>query len=273
MARVAWARRHDPTAEPDGSELRAVAPDQASSHPFELAAVDLTTVTGRWTGWIATDGDRTSDWLNHSSELLIRGMSEVALADDLDEPGLAVASGLTEHRLRPEELLFLVPPPLPPNRHLRLHRRQVRIHLDMGDYHVSGQLHVRPGANATEYALRSSRTMIPLTEVELVHRGDPEFRRLESVLIVNARHVTHMRESEERGRPLATASTASSAGPEPSAAGTTPSVSSNGEVPQQRHGLVTRDALAALRVLLDAGVLNVAEFQAKRAELLARPPA
>jgi hypothetical protein len=270
MARVAWARRHDPATEPDGSALAAVAPDQASAHPFELAAVDFTTVTGRWTGWIATDGNRTSDWLNHSSELVIRGMNEIALADDLDEPGLPVASGLTEHRLRPEELLFVVPPPLPPNRHLRLHRRRVRIHLDMGDYHISGELHVRPGANAGDYALRSSRTMIPLTEVELAYRGEPEFRRLESVLIVNARHVTHMRESEERGRPLATSS---SAGPALSTIDTAPSVSSDGTIPRQRHGLVTRDSLAALRVLLDAGVLDVGEFQAKRAEILARPQA
>ena len=262
--RVSWASRQR-EAEPVPDE----AGHEPDTHPFELAAIDLTTTSGRCSGWIATDGQRTSDWLNHSTELVVRGLTSVSPLDELADPGLPVASGLEVHRLKPEEVIFVVPPPLPPNRHLRLHRRKVRIHLDIGQYRVVGQLHVRPGANAGDYVLRSSRSMVPLTEVELVHEGEPPYRRLVSVLIVNSRHVTRMREAEQRGRPLLTSSAVRA--PMAPAPTVTP-VSAEPSVLSPSAAEPT-DTMAALRLLLDAGLLNITEFQIKRAELLARPQA
>lgn len=257
--KVGWlARTPGPKEQPPQG---AVA--QPSLHPFELAAVDLITVSGRFSGWIATDGERTSDWLNHNDELLVRGMEAVAPMEQLAEATLPVASGLTEQHLSATDVIFVVPPPLPPNRHLRLHRRRVRIHLELGAYRVSGQLHVRPGANAGDYVLRSTRTMVPLTEVELVHAGDPAFRRLTPVLIVNARHVTRMREAEQRGRPVVIAS---HPGP---AAEPAPPVALRSSAVRPSGARAARDAMAALQTLLDAGLLDITEFQTKRALLQA----
>jgi hypothetical protein len=263
--RARWAARAT-EAEPPAP----VDDEAAASHPFELAAVDLTTVEGRFSGWIATDGERTSDWLNHNTDLVVHGMTPAPPSDELVDPGLPAGDGLERRHLRPEEVVFVVPPPLPPNRHLRLHRRKVRIHLDLGGYRVSGQLHVRPGASAGDYVLRSSRRMVPLTEVELVHRGEPAFRRQLAVLIVNARHVTRMQEAEQRGQALVSAS---APGPAPvaerTAAPTAP--------PAKAVRLVTpspavpTDAMAALQLLLEMGLLDITEFQVKRAQLLAQP--
>ncbi len=260
--RIGWAAR-PPEAPTEAHDSDGSA---ASAHPFELAAADLTTTRGRFTGWIATDGQRTSDWLNHNGELVVRGMSAVGPTDDLADPSLAVASGLTEHRLQAHELLFLIPPPLPANRHLRLHRRKVRVHLEMGDYRVVGQLHVRPGASAGDYVLRSSRSMVPLTEVELVHVGEPEFRRTLAVLIINARHVTRMQDADQRRRQ---GSAVPARPPSPALTGLRPPSSSR-PAPVARPQPAA-DALSALRLLLDAGLLDITEFQTKRAQLLAEP--
>lgn len=232
--------------------------------PFELAAIDLTLLDGRRLGWIATDGARTSDWMNENREVVVYGMREIPLATDLADPGLPGDAERDTHRLDRNEIVFAVPPPLPPNRHLRLHRRRVLIQLDIGNYRIGGQLHVRPGADAGDYVLRSSRTMVPLTEVELVHDGEPEFHRLLEVLIINARHVTRM----VQGDRLAS---------RPAPQAVVPAVESRPAAPvaalPARPGVVGGDGtevLWALRTLLDANLLSIEEFQAKRAELMAR---
>jgi len=267
VVRVGWLART-----PDEERELPEPTSPSAGHPFELAAVDLTTTDGRFTGWIATDGERTSDWLNHNDELLVRGLNDIALSAEDAEPGLPVSSGLGEQRLQPEDVIFVVPPPLPPNRHLRLHRRKVRIHLDVGSYRVVGQLHVRPGASAGDYVLRSSRNMVPLTEVELLHTAEPEFRRLLPVVIINARHVTRMQEAEQRGRPLLTSAHAR-LGPVEAPTPKPAPAQADAPQPDTARPRVTPDAMAALRLLLDAGLLDVTEFQVKRAELLARPQA
>ncbi len=260
--RIGWAAR-TPEAPAEAHDSDGAA---AHAHPFELAAAELTTTEGRFTGWIATDGQRTSDWLNHNGELLVRGMTPVGLSEDLVDPGLAIASGLAEHRLGAHELLFLAPPPLPANRHLRLHRRKVRVHLEMGDYRVVGQLHVRPGASAGDYVLRSSRRMVPLTEVDLVHVGEPEFRRTLAVLIINARHVTRMQDADQRRRQGAAVPQPPPSGPLTRLHATPAATPAPAAAPQ-----IAADALSALRLLLDAGLLDITEFQTKRAQLLAEP--
>lgn len=249
-----WARSTDATI------ADADAPGAA---PFELAAIDLITDAGRRFGWIATDGERTSDWLNAGDDVVVHGLRDVPLDDEISAPVMPGGQGLATHRLTRAEIIFAVPPPLPPNRHLRLHRRKVRINLEIGDYRVSGQLHVRPGADASDYILRTSRSMVPLTDVELVHTAEPEFRRLLPVLILNARRVTRMREADPQAahrQPMAAPEASAPTPPAvPDAGGSAPSGTS-----------AAQDPMAALSVLLDAGLLDLSEFQAKRAALLVR---
>ena len=94
--------------------------------------------------------------------------------------------------------IFAVPPTLPSGRHLRLHRRVIRIHFEMENYDLSGRIHVRPGAEVGDYLLRSSRVFVPITDVELTRLTEPAFSRTLPVVIVNSRHVSRLHLVEGR---------------------------------------------------------------------------
>jgi hypothetical protein len=167
----------------------------------EPAVLELYTRSARIFGWVVTNGERTSDWMNAGHDLEVIAPVAVGTTDpapDLGEP--VTGSRLT--RVPAGEVLFAVPPALPPGRHLRLHRRVIRVHFEMDAYDVRGRIHVRPGAEVGDYLLRSSRVFVPITEVELVTRGEPYVRRTLPVLIVNSRHVTRLHLVEgQRARP------------------------------------------------------------------------
>src|SRR5207248_9291134 len=107
---------------------------------------------------------------------------------ELQEP----AGGAARTRLSTSEIMFAVPPNLPQGRHLRLHRRVLRVRFQMDGYQLSGRIHVRPGAEVGDYLLRSTRMFVPITDAELVHQRDPQFQRLLPVVIMNARHVSRI---------------------------------------------------------------------------------
>jgi hypothetical protein len=246
--------------------------------PYDLAAIELLTNEGRLAGWISTDGERTSDWLNQHDELPIHGLTErdQAAAEPSSLPTAKV--DLVER----DRVVWAVPPPLPPNRHLRLHRRRMLVHLELEHHEVSGQVHVRPGADAADAVLRGTRTMVPLTEVEIVSRHDPDDRCHLPVVIVNATHirriVTDVRHQladvtvsdpvpasepvalrlEALGLDVPVPETARAPVPPPEPASSAVRASEPGAIEQ---------AKAALMTLLDAGVIDIAEFQAMRLRL------
>ncbi|HEX7068753.1 MAG TPA: hypothetical protein VF295_11260, partial [Candidatus Limnocylindria bacterium] len=111
-----------------------------------------------------------------------------------------------------------------------------------------GQVHVRPGADASDAILRGTRAMVPLTEVEVRSLGDPPEVAQHPVLIVNATHVLRLvSDGPRRQEPE----------PEPVAA-TPPAASPALPVESPGHALV---------VLLEAGIIDVIEFQAMRARI------
>jgi hypothetical protein len=271
--RLAWGQRHE--QRPDGD-----APPHPDATPFELSAVDLYTLDGRHVAWIATNGDRASDMLNREGEIPLHGMTAVSPADETVSFADVPAGGDGSQPLERSQVRFIVPPPLPANRHLRLHRRRVLVSLRMGPYEVSGQAHVRPGADAADYLLRSGRAFVPLTEVEVVHLEGPEFRRYMPVLIINVSHVTEMINMERRERAIA-AAPPPAVTPEPVAssaprgpvlsrlqAAATPAPPPDPAIPAPavatgRHS----ELLGALQLLLDHGLMDAVEFQQKRAAL------
>jgi hypothetical protein len=269
--RLAWGRvRSEPRT------LEADADPEAT--PFELSAIDVYTLTGRQVGWLTTNGERTSDLLNRPGDIMVHGLTPVDPAADEVAPPSPLEADV--HPLARDDVRFAVPSPLPPNRHLRLHRRRILIAVRMGPYEVSGQIHVRPGAAAGDYLLRSSRSFVPLTDVELVQLSDPPLRRLLPVVIINAAHVTEMINLERRARgarsdaqtaqtvsgPAAPASPTSSGGG-PLASRIAQTRPSAGDPPAQPG----RDVLGALQLLLDHGLIDPLEFQQKRAHLQSRP--
>jgi len=263
-----------------------------------LAELEVYTESRRFIGWIAPEGERTSDWINRGNELELIGATETGLADarpELEEP----AAGAARTRLSTSEIMFAVPPNLPQGRHLRLHRRVLRVRFQMDGYQLSGRIHVRPGAEVGDYLLRSTRMFVPITDAELVRQREPEFARMLPVVIMNVRYVSriHLMDGSPEPPPASTETTSApgpavpmaiptstSAPPTPmpnmAAAPILPSPAAPAAPASQpapftfndiepREGSVHR-ALSELAALRRDGLVTDAEFEAKRSEILSR---
>lgn len=272
--RFAWNR-----AMADDSSPEPFAPTQPTAG--ELAAVQLLMADGEARiCWIDTQGQRTSDWLNARSTIPVRGLASEGASDqppDADAPAQELERG---------RILWVVPPTLPPNRHLRLHRRRVLVHLELDDYQVSGQAHVRPGADAVDQVLRGTRDLVPLTEVQVVSRADPGGGMALPVLIVNRTHVRRIAEEathvsvpvpdpvDEADPRIALLSLQHAAPPTdvatPPSPGTADATSTpEPAVPAELSGVELLHA--ALTLLLEAGMIDVVEFQSIRARIPTPP--
>jgi hypothetical protein len=266
---LAWARgkgRASSTPEPE-----------APVWPV-LAELEIYTTTRRLIGWIAPEGERTSDWINRSNELELVGAIEAGLADprpELPEP----AAGASRVRLHTSEIVVAVPPTLPQGRHLRLHRRVLLVRFQMDGYELSGRIHLRPGAEVGDYLLRSSRTFVPITDAELIRQHDPQFARLLPVVIMNSRYVSRIHLVDALEPPAAPEEPAPMPAATPASPGTAsveaPPVDAVVPAPftvndiEPVAGSVHR-ALSELAALHRDGLVNDVEFEAKRSEILSR---
>lgn len=174
----------------------------------ELAPIELYTADSRIVGWIAASGRRVTDLLNQEGELRLwqpsPGPIEAPATEQDGTSGLAGsvtmpaappddpdASGEWQ-TLVTDEVILAMPPEWRASRQLRLHRKLRRVVLAAGPFHVTGTLHLPPGADVgPDYLLRSPR-FLPLTDTYLLHQGDPPFEHVVSVAIVNSRHVTRI---------------------------------------------------------------------------------
>lgn len=223
--------------------------------PYELAAIELLTVDGPMSGWIATDGARTSDWLNAADAAEIHGLRPHDAAQPVPYPEARPPTPVERDRI-----VWVVPPPLPANRHLRLHRRRMRVRIELDGYDVVGQVHVRPGADANDAILRGTRAMVPLTDVEVRAHDDPSNSVVRPVLIVNASHVRRLISDGPRR---------AEAPPEP---GPSPAPAPAAESSPAPDPEPAESPSHALVVLLEAGIIDLVEFQAMRARISAGTP-
>ncbi len=263
---LAWRRHTDVDEKPE---------PPAGETPVwpALAELEIITADHRVRGWIAPEGERTSDWMNRGAEIELIGPVQVALSEPqaaLPEPD----AGSGRARYSVDDILFAVPPALPVGRHLRLHRRVHGIHFEFGPYEVHGRIHVRPGAQVGDYLLRSSRVFVPITEVDLARRDEPTFHSRLPVLIVNARHVTRLYSGETHdavsaavGGVLPSQETA----PMPAPPATKPAEATVDldNDPEPLRGTIHR-ALAELAALREDKLITVREYRAKRSEIISR---
>jgi len=286
---LAWAR---------GKGRAASQPDPNAPVWPVLAELEVYTETRRLIGWIAPEGERTSDWINRANELELIGALETGLADE--RPELAEPSaGALRTRVPASEIIFAVPPTLPQGRHLRLHRRVLHVRFQMEGYQLSGKIHVRPGAEVGEYLLRSSRIFVPITDAELVHQREPEFVRLLPVVIMNARHVSRIHLFDGTSEPapapeapsLAERAAQATAPSAPSLSASVPNAAAAPILPRSEPAQPTsaavepepfrisdiepvagsvHRALSELAALHRDGLVTDAEFDAKRSEILSR---
>jgi hypothetical protein len=223
--------------------------------PFELSVIDVVTGSGRLMAWIVSNGRRTSDWLNESDMVRVRGSQRIELDDTQAVPPPTPIDS-EEEEIDAAEVVFVIPPPLPANRHLRLHRRRVHVELQLKEFVISGQAHVRPGAEVGRHIFHSGRRFVPLTDVELVSTGEPAFRWTLPVVIVNAAMVEEIR-GIAVAQPI-----------EESTADVVDEVLAQTEVPEEAPASRNAILVTALELLLEASVIDLVEFQEKRAALL-----
>ena len=230
----------------------------------ELAELEVYTLDRRLCGWIAPEGERTSDWMNRSGDMEL--LAPVQVAIDADRPPLAEADASSPRlRVAASDILFAVPPSLPPGRHLRLHRRVQRIRFEMDGYDLSGRIHVRPGAEVGDYLLRSARLFVPITDAELIRLVEPTFHRFVPTLIINARHVTRLNVLDHRSE----GQEAPAQPPAPLTKAAAPAANDDAGEVQPVPGAI-HAALSELAALHRDGLVTDEEFAAKRAEVLAR---
>jgi hypothetical protein len=252
----------------------------AAEEEYELSAIDLYLTYGHRRGWVATNGKRTSDWLNAIDPLPVRGVTETESEDQDGTPPSLDPNGSDVTSITADDILFVIPPPLPPNRHLRLHRRRVHVDVSIGDVTIGGQAHIRPGAEVGEHIFRGRR-FVPLTDVEVLLGGDSPAWLL-PVVIINGSAVREIRGIQEKQASEGTAPAApASAVPTPAVptpAVPTPAVPAPAPVASAEppsppapevEMLTSRNTilLTALELLLAEGVIDIVEFQTKRAGL------
>ena len=223
-------------------------------NPFELSVIDLVTSSGRQMAWIVSNGRRTSDWLNEGQILRVRGSQQIEM-DDTQAVPPPTPTDSEEQEIEAADVRFVIPPPLPANRHLRLHRRRVHVELQLNGFVISGQAHVRPGAEVGRHIFQSGRRFVPLTDVELVATGEPGFSWTLPVVIINSGHVEEIR-GVTMAQPIE--ESAELVDEEPAEA------EASEEMPVSRNAIL----VTALELLLEAGVISLVEFQEKRAALL-----
>jgi len=176
----------------------------------------------------------------------------------------------------------------------------------MDGYQLSGRIHVRPGAEVGDYLLRSTRTFVPITDAELVRQREPEFARMLPVVIMNVRYVSRIHLMDGSPEPPLTPAEPAPVTDEAPRAGDSslvPAVPVRPSAPpafmpnmaaapilpspaapttpasqpapftfndiEPMEGSVHR-ALSELAALRRDGLVNEAEFEAKRAEILKR---
>lgn len=178
-----------------GTGAAATSGTAAVALATELAPIELYTADARIVGWISASGRRVTDLLNQDGELRLWHPSPGPIEAPAADNGTAAPDpddGGEWQTLPTDQVILAMPPEWRASRQLRLHRKLRRVALAAGPFHVTGNLHMPPGAEAgPEYLLRAP-AFLPLTDSYILHQGEPPFEHVVSVVIVNGHHVSRL---------------------------------------------------------------------------------
>jgi hypothetical protein len=139
--------------------------DIAALHPIRIATDAIELV-----GSVAPTGQRVTD-------MLLRGQDVAFLpsgADPAPETWIAVA---------PSDILWVVPPPLPPRVATVQTTRRARLHVRIGSYRLLGVAHLADDG-PVDCRLAAAHPFLPLTAASIGREGTPNVEDV-SVVIVN----------------------------------------------------------------------------------------
>jgi hypothetical protein len=157
----------------------------------ELAPIELFTADARIVAWIETRGQRVTDLLNERDELRLWRPAPTANGVDgvVPEPGPDDGDWQT---VETESLMLAMPPEWRTNRQLRIHRKLRRVALEIGQFSITGNAHLSLGSEPGMWMVTRGPRFLPLTDAHILHRGDPPFEHVVSVVIINARQVSRL---------------------------------------------------------------------------------
>jgi hypothetical protein len=157
----------------------------------ELAPIELYTAGARVVAWIETNGRRVTDLLNGQEELRLwqpTAPRDGALTPS-NEPG---ADDGEWQSLMADQIVLAMPPEWRTNRQLRIHRKLRRVALEVDQFSITGNAHVPFGTEPGSWMLDRGPRFLPLTDAHILHRGEPPFEHVVSVVIINSAHVTNL---------------------------------------------------------------------------------
>jgi hypothetical protein len=162
----------------------------------DLATIEIYTADARIVGWIAANGQRVTDLLNHQDELRLWHPSPGPIVEPTGADGANPDPGSDDsgewQSVVTEQLILAMPPEWRAARQLRLHRKLRRVALSAGPFSVTGNLHLSPAAETGDQIPFEGRRFLPLTDAYILHNGEPPFEHVVSVVIVNTAHITQI---------------------------------------------------------------------------------
>jgi hypothetical protein len=174
----------------------ATAPAAVAMTGRDLAPIELYTADARIVGWIAANGQRVTDLLNHQDELRLWHPSPGPIVEPTGADGANLDAGSDDsgewQSVVTEQLILAMPPEWRAARQLRLHRKLRRVALSAGPFSVTGNLHLSPAAETGDQIPFEGRRFLPLTDAYILHNGEPPFEHVVSVVIVNTAHITQI---------------------------------------------------------------------------------
>ena len=131
--------------------------EPATNAPFGLEPIRIATDELVLVGFVAPTGQRVTDMLLRGHDLAFLP----AGADAVPDAWIAVA---------PADVLWVVPPPLPPRPGWRPSRAEARLFVRVGRYRVIGSAHVPPEV-PIDHRLATSHPFLPLTAASIATDG------------------------------------------------------------------------------------------------------
>lgn len=174
-----------------GNGAAAISGALAAAPSRELAPIELFTADSRIVAWIETRGQRVTDLLNEHDELRLWRPAPGSGPADASSPPPGPDDGDWQV-VATESLVLAMPPEWRTNRQLRIHRKLRRVAVETGDFSVTGNAHLALGSEPGMWMITRGARFMPLTDAHILHRGDPPFEHVVSVVIINAAQVTRL---------------------------------------------------------------------------------
>jgi hypothetical protein len=163
-------------------------PDTAPEHEMTM---ELFTAFHRITGVVKTTSFRTNGVLNHPDTLvMLEKVSTTGLTRSLDTPIESHAA-----RISKQSIIMAVPNEDADNDRLARRSRpsvfmlQKRVLLVLGNFEVSGNLHLEPELELDKVLFNRSEVFIGVTDVSIVYLPNPSQRFTVNTILINRNQV------------------------------------------------------------------------------------